>query len=125
MVLANYYYSHHIVRGTTNAGELLNPPVKLTALLAQKGRWVLLYVDTSCDKLCVDNQDKLRNIRLATGKNQTRVTVLPMTEGAFTLASGTYIVDPLGNAILYYKKEANPKDIFKDLTRLLRISQIG
>lgn len=36
-----------------------------------------------------------------------------------------YIVDPLGNLVLRYRADTDPSDIRKDLTRLLRLSQIG
>lgn len=36
-----------------------------------------------------------------------------------------YLVDPLGNIMMAYSNDANPSDIFKDLGRLLRVSQIG
>ena len=36
-----------------------------------------------------------------------------------------YVVDPLGNFIMSYPADADPSGIRKDLTRLLRLSQIG
>lgn len=36
-----------------------------------------------------------------------------------------YLVDPLGNVVLRYPKDADPSRMKKDLTRLLRISRIG
>ncbi len=36
-----------------------------------------------------------------------------------------YVVDPLGNFMLSYPADADPSDIRKDLTRLLRVSRIG
>jgi cytochrome oxidase Cu insertion factor (SCO1/SenC/PrrC family) len=36
-----------------------------------------------------------------------------------------YIVDPLGNLVLRYTRDADPAGIIKDLTRLLKISRIG
>jgi hypothetical protein len=36
-----------------------------------------------------------------------------------------WIVDPLGNVILRYPKDADPSRIKKDLARLLRVSRIG
>lgn len=38
---------------------------------------------------------------------------------------GIYIVDPLGNLILFYPPAADAMGIFKDLTRLLKLSHIG
>lgn len=36
-----------------------------------------------------------------------------------------YLVDPLGNVMMSYNPDQNPKDIYNDLTRLLKASQIG
>jgi hypothetical protein len=36
-----------------------------------------------------------------------------------------YLVDPLGNVVLRYPKDADPSGMKKDLQRLLRISRIG
>ena len=36
-----------------------------------------------------------------------------------------YLVDPLGNVVLLYPKDADPSLMKKDLTRLLRVSRIG
>ncbi len=40
-------------------------------------------------------------------------------------AGGFYLVDPLGNLVLYFEPGMNPKDMVSDIKRLLRISQIG
>ncbi|MEO1925221.1 MAG: hypothetical protein ABGY08_04410, partial [Gammaproteobacteria bacterium] len=36
-----------------------------------------------------------------------------------------YIIDPLGNLMMSYELGANPRDIYKDLKKLLRGSRIG
>ncbi len=53
--------------------------------------------------------------------------------GQFRLAAGTpldgldriYVVDPLGNFMMSYPADADPRGMNKDLTLLLRASQIG
>lgn len=40
-------------------------------------------------------------------------------------AGSLYIVDPHGNLMMRYQPNADPKGIFKDLQKLLRVSQIG
>jgi cytochrome oxidase Cu insertion factor (SCO1/SenC/PrrC family) len=40
-------------------------------------------------------------------------------------ADHIYIVDPLGNLVLRYSRDADPTGIIKDLTRLLKTSRIG
>jgi len=42
-----------------------------------------------------------------------------------TPADHIYVVDPLGNLVLRYPRDADPLKIIKDLTRLLKTSRIG
>jgi cytochrome oxidase Cu insertion factor (SCO1/SenC/PrrC family) len=37
----------------------------------------------------------------------------------------TFILDPLGNVVMYHRATGNPKDLLKDLQRLLKVSQLG
>lgn len=41
------------------------------------------------------------------------------------LADHIYVVDPLGNLVLRYPRDADPNRIIKDLARLLKTSRIG
>lgn len=36
-----------------------------------------------------------------------------------------YLIDPLGNLVLRYDEDVNPKGMVSDLTRLLKISRVG
>ncbi len=36
-----------------------------------------------------------------------------------------YLIDPHGNVLMYYPLDTNPMGIFKDITRLLKLSNIG
>lgn len=38
---------------------------------------------------------------------------------------GIYLVDPLGNIMMFYPLDSDPMGILKDLTRLLKLSHIG
>ncbi len=42
-----------------------------------------------------------------------------------TQQGAIYFIDPLGNIMMRYSPDANPTGIFKDLSKLLRVSQIG
>ncbi len=165
-------------QGTTNHGQLLQPPLDLSKLplddsLAKaltpevwQGRWLMLYVNPqSCTESCEKNLYYLRQIRKATGKNSDRIQRAILTfaqakpdqrletglakEFAGTLhlvtptqqfahfvhntpqastvlqQGGVYLVDPLGNIMMYYPPNTEPMGIFKDLTRLLKLSHIG
>ena len=41
------------------------------------------------------------------------------------LADHIYVVDPFGNLVLRYPRDADPLKIIKDLSRLLKTSRIG
>jgi len=40
-------------------------------------------------------------------------------------AGRIYIVDPLGNLMMYYPPDGDPKEMLRDLLRLLKVSQVG
>ena len=40
-------------------------------------------------------------------------------------AGGYYLVDPLGNLVLYFPPDINPADMVDDIKRLLKLSRIG
>lgn len=42
-----------------------------------------------------------------------------------TQQGAIYFIDPMGNIMMHYTPDANPTGIFKDLSKLLRVSQIG
>jgi cytochrome oxidase Cu insertion factor (SCO1/SenC/PrrC family) len=47
-------------------------------------------------------------------------------EGAPASGAGNiYLVDPLGNLMMYYRPDADPRDMIQDLQRLLKYSHIG
>jgi cytochrome oxidase Cu insertion factor (SCO1/SenC/PrrC family) len=40
-------------------------------------------------------------------------------------ADRVYLVDPLGNLMMYYRPGADPRDIVQDLEKLLKYSHVG
>jgi hypothetical protein len=36
-----------------------------------------------------------------------------------------YLVDPLGNLMMFYEPDSKPRGLLEDMKRLLRLSQIG
>jgi cytochrome oxidase Cu insertion factor (SCO1/SenC/PrrC family) len=62
---------------------------------------------------------------LLSGAPELMQALLRELEPAAAPADKIYLIDPLGNLMMYYPADANPKGILKDLTRLLKISQIG
>jgi cytochrome oxidase Cu insertion factor (SCO1/SenC/PrrC family) len=51
--------------------------------------------------------------------------LLRQLPAARSLSDHIYVIDPLGNLVLRYARDADPAGIIKDLARLLKISRIG
>lgn len=115
-------------------------------------KWMMLYVSPAvCDAACEKTIFYMRQIRTATGKDQERIRLsvlssknpmldeflhtrypqtshwqVPNSNDPFEFIAGSlYFVDPLGNIMMSYPAGAIPQRIFKDLTKLLKVSQIG
>lgn len=152
-----------------NHGILIEPvrPVELQGLVSLDGAafdasqleddWTLVYLHAGvCDEACYDTLYKLRQVRLAQGKNIDRVQRLlllsapaapdwareaqghypgmfiarPQQAEAAALApfpapGRVYLIDPLGQLMMEYPLQAEPKGMIEDLERLLRISYVG
>ncbi len=125
------------------------------ALDELKGKWVLLQVDAAaCGEPCQAKLFNMRQSRLAQGDNAERVARVWLVAdgGAPPAALGrllegvviaraapelvaalpgaeprdhVYLLDPRGNLMLRFPKDADPKRIIADLRRLLKYSGIG
>lgn len=63
---------------------------------------------------------------LGANQQQFTATIKRYVKAPYALQKGTiYVVDPLGNVMMTYQPNANRRAIFKDLQRLLKVSQIG
>ena len=114
-----------------------------------RGRWILVSVDASaCDAWCEKKLYYLRQLRRAQGKDMERVERLWLVtdQGApraelLRAFEGTriaparrlddfpgqpvdhiYLVDPLGNLMMRYPRDADPSKMLKDLQRLMRVA---
>ena len=154
--------------GHTNYGDLLAvTPLQRTAgtvhdgtvldLQTLRGKWLMLRVGPAdCDAQCARQLYLMRQIRIAQGKEQSRIERLWVltSEGGIdpallreypgmhvwrpaslefveqfpTDGAGTgriYLVDPIGNLMLRFPADPEPKRMMKDLKLLLKASQIG
>lgn len=151
---------------TANYGELIAPQPVTTqsfesaagasfAFSQLAGRWVMVASGSGdCDAACQEKLAAMRQVRLALGRNATRVErvfvvddlrpadaaklkgfegmVIVRTQRGLTLPPGAtndrahvYLVDPHGNVMLRWPAAADRKRMLKDLERLLKASQIG
>jgi cytochrome oxidase Cu insertion factor (SCO1/SenC/PrrC family) len=153
--------------GHTNYGDLLKvTPLQQTAgraldsspfdLEALRGKWMMVHVGAAgCDAACAQQLYLMRQIRIAQGKEQSRIERLWVLTGAGTPAAALlqahpglhvwrpsdaafaaqfpaahaaghiYLVDPLGNLMLRFPAQPDAKRMMKDLKLLLKASQIG
>ena len=168
------YLAYYVIKpqGRTNYGAFIDPrayPIpalgttmldgKSIALDAYKGKWIMLQIDGGeCPAICEKKLHDIRQLRLAQGKEMSRVervwlitdnkpldTILlrefdgtnmlraqadavrawlPTEEGT-TMFDHIYMIDPLGNLMMRFPKDADPNKIKKDVTKLLKASSIG
>jgi len=125
-------------------------PFRLSQL---KGKWLLVTVGPgACDAQCDRALLYMRQLRLTQGKNVDRVervwlvndAAAPRAEAAaqyegtwivrarddgllarFAETGPIYLVDPLGNLMMRFPRDPDPKRMIKDLARLLKASQVG
>ncbi len=118
-------------------------------------KWVLIYNTKTCAKDCKKTLDKILRVRLSLGKELNRTDAWLISQSkmsprdykilvhprglnmkAYLLkgdksktlsltGNDIFLMDPNGNVMMRYQKDANPRDIYKDLKHLLKISNIG
>jgi cytochrome oxidase Cu insertion factor (SCO1/SenC/PrrC family) len=158
---------YHFFRpeAAANYGELLLPPESISAHVfpsttgpftfsSLRGRWVLVASDSgNCDGACARKLASMRQVRLALGRNASRVVrvfvtddlappdaalgaapdqvvILPhpgvaLPPGAVNDRAHIYLVDPLGNVMMRWPSNPEPRRMLQDLERLLKASQVG
>lgn len=113
---------------------------------ALRGRWVLLVaVAGGCDAHCIQASYLARQVRLAQGRDQARIARVlagtaaspdwPYPDGAYRVAlerlppvvegGGLFLVDPRGNLMMRFPRNADGERVIRDLKQLLRASGEG
>lgn len=138
-----------------NYGELIEPRKLADApFAALRGKWVLVTFDqAACDTLCERKLYLVRQVRKAQGSNQDRVErmwvvtdearprpeLLAAIEGTRVVRGApallaefpgrpqdhVYLIDPIGNLMMRFPSEPEPRKVIKDLERLLKYSRMG
>ena len=60
----------------------------------------------------------------ASAADEPLLALLPQRAGALN-SHRLYLIDPLGNLMMFYAADAKPKGMLEDMKRLLRLSSIG
>lgn len=81
----------------------------------------LITDNEALDTVLMREYDGTRMLRVPAAALQAW---LPLEQGT-TLADHIYMIDPLGNLMMRFPKDADPNRIKKDLGRLLKASKIG
>ncbi len=150
---------------TKNLGELISPVVPVampgpnTGLVTTQSapeiiadaQWTLLYLAPSACGSCIEQTSMLAHVRLAMGRELSRVKLELISPNAITLPpeanftvrrfdaikhsallqslglndGGVVLLDPLRNAMMRYPANFDGSKIRKDLARLLKASQLG
>lgn len=140
-VFGSLAYEHGWFRGgVTNHGELIQPPLALSALTQppkltaqQQGHWLLIQVEAAdCDEACQHGRETLTRLQAGLGRERDRVAVLLLPADAALSAGHWYIADPRGWIMLRYAAPADAaqvlqrvQDVLDDLHKLLKVSRIG
>lgn len=91
-------------------------------------RAILTFSDSTVDAPLQQllNTEFKGTLHLITSKQSfIHFSQLNILTKAVLQTGGIYLVDPLGNVMMFYALTVEPMNIFKDLTRLLKLSQIG
>lgn len=117
------YHSYFRLK-TLNHGTFITPPLTLTHFSSNQKKWRVIYLaEKKCGDQCQQIYHQLQQVKKALGKDSDRVDTMLMRHDP--AVNKIYLVDPLGNAFMYYSADANPMDILNDLKRVLEVSQIG
>ncbi len=74
----------------------------------------------------LDNEYKKMAVTRATAGQADQIAPYFLIDGvSMQGAERVYIVDPLGNLMMFYPQDANPSGMLKDLKKLLKFSKIG
>jgi len=137
------YYSGFLrPENTVNQGELIAQQTLKQWQLKyndqawqQTPKWQILHtLPNSCNSTACENwQNKLPTLIKLLGKDSSRVayyqvgTQLDMlqTPKISTLGEAVWVVDPLGNLVMRYSPQLQPKQLLKDLKKLLKLSGVG
>jgi len=136
-------YRYFPPAGGQSVGQLL--PTRPFAAASMpgwpQGRWVLVgRVHGLCGSTCRQRLFAMQQIHLAQGEAAARLRRVLLLDGASERASGGlqllqagpqalhlredgfYLVDPLGNQVLFYADGAPPRKVIDELSQLLRIN---
>ena len=148
-------YGELLPPAPVTAARFLRPDGTAFEFAELRGKWSLIVSDAgACPESCRSKLTLVRQVRLMLGRNAPRVArvfvaddsrpvdaaalgpfegtvfIAPPVGTALPLAAvndraHVYLVDPLGNVMMRFPADAEPRRMLKDLERLLKASQVG
>ncbi len=82
---------------------------------------VFLHGDSLPDTLFIESEHD----DLWTGQDAALSSLLVSKLPEGEPAGGYFLIDPIGNIVLYFRPDMDPKDMVSDIKKLFKISQIG
>jgi hypothetical protein len=118
---------------TTQHGIFINPQVNLTTSLADfdgnviphNTQWTIAFrLPKQCNHECQLQKQLLKNLHTALGKERKRVTLATSNQFPSGIESEAtlVIINPTGQAVMYYTASHSLSGVLKDLRRLLKYS---
>lgn len=112
----------------TNNGRLMRPAVPLEQWGGDAERFtehwsLVLAYRQGCTRECRQQEEGLKRVHDALGRDADRFRV--RLERSTRLEPGVWVVDPLGNLVLFYGQVYEGKALLTDLRRLLKASRLG
>jgi hypothetical protein len=133
-------YVARVPLGQKSVGELLpTQPFSAAASAAwPRGKWVLASVTRDgCDEACRQHLFAQRQIQTAQGEDASRLQRVLLSNSSATKPEGTvlvsmaadslpqrgnglYLIDPLGNQVMFYPDRADPTKVIREVGRILK-----
>lgn len=82
---------------------------------------LFLHGDSAPDRVFLSEQ----HVGLISLEDSGLSQVMNNRKPADVAAGGFFLIDPLGNLVMYFPPELNPRDMVDDLKHLLELSRIG
>ncbi|WP_420599374.1 hypothetical protein [Neptuniibacter sp.] len=139
VAMAMYFFGILLPQDKKHGGELLSGQhieqwqLQRQHQPSQLGWQLLLTAPDHCRKNCDQLWGVLSNLHTALGKDRDRVQLYRISKQPEDLKSSklpelgaaVWIVDPLGNVVIRYSLDEPPKQMLRDLRKLLKVSRIG
>lgn len=139
IALVMYFFGLMLPAERKHGGELLQGhhlsqwDIQNSSELLQRDWKLVLTKPETCLTACDEIWTVLGQVHKALGKDKTRVALIRVhqtSEGYFStklpqLGAAIWIADPLGNLVLRYSLQDPPKQMLRDLRKLLKVSRIG